>query len=44
MLVLICVQIVQTNNNESNWKKRQQHFIVDKHKLYKLAKKAKQFN
>jgi len=48
MLVLICVQIVQTNNNESNWKrkkkKRQHHFIVDKHKLYKLAKKAKQFN
>jgi hypothetical protein len=41
MLVLFCVQIVQTNNNESNWKeKRKQLSIVDK-QICELAKKAK---
>jgi len=32
MLVLLCVQIVQTNNNEPNWKekKKQQLFSANK--------------
>jgi hypothetical protein len=43
MLVLLWVQIVQINNNESNWRKRkkQQLFIIDKQKICELAKKAK---
>jgi hypothetical protein len=41
MLVLLCVQGVQTNNNESSFKKKkiQQFSSVDKQKICKLVKK-----
>jgi hypothetical protein len=43
--VLLCVQVVQTNNNEFNWKEeKKQPSHVDKQKIYKLAKKAENFN
>jgi hypothetical protein len=45
MLVLLCVQVVQTNNNESNWReKKKQLFIVNKQKRCKFAKKTKNKN
>jgi hypothetical protein len=46
MLVLFCVQIVQTNNNESSWieKKRKNISSVNKQKICELAKKAKNLN
>jgi len=43
MLVLLCVQVVQTKNNESNWRKKQVS-IVDKQKIYELVKKVEKFN
>jgi hypothetical protein len=43
MLVLFCVQVVQTNNNESSWKKKQL-FITNNQKICRLAKKAENFN
>jgi hypothetical protein len=45
MLALLCVQVEQTNNNESSWRaKKNQLSNVDKQKLCKLAKKTKEFN
>jgi hypothetical protein len=45
MLVLLCVQVVQTNNNESSWRgKKKQHSNVNKQKICKLAKKVENFN
>jgi hypothetical protein len=41
MLMLICVQVVQTNNNESNWKKKKKNYNVDKQNICQLAKKTK---
>jgi hypothetical protein len=43
MLVLFCVQVVQINNNKSNWreKKKTQLSNVDKQKICELAKKQK---
>jgi hypothetical protein len=40
MLVLFCLQVVQSNNNESNWKKMKKKlfFILDKQKICKLAR------
>jgi hypothetical protein len=34
MLVLFCVQVVQTNNNESNWREKQKkkNFLMQKTK------------
>jgi hypothetical protein len=37
MLVLLCVQVVQINNNESS-------YSGDKQKIHKLVKKAKKIN
>jgi len=44
MLVFFCVQLVQTNNNESNWReKKKKHFLVYTGKRYvDLPKKKKQ--
>jgi hypothetical protein len=42
--VLFCVQVVQTNNNESSWEKKKQLSSVNKQKVYELAKKAKNLN
>jgi hypothetical protein len=40
MLVLLCVQVVQINNNESNWReKKKQLFSVDKQKNTNLQSK-----
>jgi hypothetical protein len=40
MLVLLCVQVVQTNNNESNWReKKKQLFNVNKQKNVNLQRK-----
>jgi len=36
MLVLFCVQVVQTKNNESSWKKK---ISANKQKICELAKK-----
>jgi len=45
MLILLCVQIVQINNNESNWKqKKKQVPNVDKQKTCELANIVKIFN
>jgi len=45
MLVLLCVQLVQTNNNEFNWREEKKQLShVDKQKIYKLAKKVVNFN
>jgi len=41
MLVLFCVQVVQTNNNESSWKEKKQLSNANKQKICKFAKKAK---
>jgi hypothetical protein len=42
MLVLFCVQVVQTTNNESSWKvKKQQLSNDDNQKKCKLTKKEK---
>jgi hypothetical protein len=42
MLVLLCVQIVQTKNNESNWrKKKEQLSNVNKQKNANLSRKQK---
>jgi len=44
MLVLFCVQVVQTNKNEPNGKKRKHNFfLVQIQKKCELAKKAKKF-
>jgi hypothetical protein len=40
MLMLFCVRVVQTTNNESNWKKKQLS-NVDSQKICKLVKKKK---
>jgi hypothetical protein len=45
MLVLFCVQIVQTKNNESSWReKKKQLSNANKQKICELAKKAENFN
>jgi hypothetical protein len=45
MLMLLCVQVVQTNNNEfSPREKKKQFFIANKQKIYKLVKKTKKIN
>jgi hypothetical protein len=46
MLVLLCVQVVQTNNNESSWrqKKKQQLFNVNKQKICELARNIENIN
>jgi hypothetical protein len=45
MLVLLCVQIVQTNDNEFNKrKKKKQLSSVDKQKICELVKKEKNLN
>jgi len=45
MLVLLCVQAVQTNNNEFSWQgKKKQLFNVDKQKIFELVKKVENFN
>jgi len=45
MLVSLCVQVVQTNNNESNLKgKKKQLCNVDKQKICKRAKKKENPN
>jgi hypothetical protein len=44
MLVLLCVQDVQTNNNESDWKKKKNIYIENKQKIYELAKETENFN
>jgi len=41
-LVLFCVQVMQTNNNESSWKeKKKQISNADKQKMCKLVKEKK---
>jgi hypothetical protein len=43
--MLFCVQVVQTNNNESSQKEKKKHvFNVDKQKMCELAKKTKKLN
>ncbi len=43
--MLLCVQVVQTNNNEfSPREKKKQFFIANKQKIYKLVKKTKKIN
>jgi hypothetical protein len=45
MLVLFCIQVVQTKHNEFSWgKKKKKLSNVDKQKICKLAKKAKNNN
>ncbi len=45
MLVLFCVQVVQTNNNEFNWKEEKKQLShVDKQKICELVKKVENFN
>jgi hypothetical protein len=34
MLMSICIQVVQTNNNESNWRERKQDFLMYTSKRY----------
>jgi len=41
MLMLFCVRVVQTTNNESNWKKKKQLSNVYNQKICKLVKKNK---
>jgi hypothetical protein len=42
MLVLLCVQVVQINNNESNRKeKKEQLSNIDKQKICELPQKKK---
>jgi hypothetical protein len=38
MLMLLCVQVVQTNNNELSWRGKKK-FNVNKQKICKLGKK-----
>jgi hypothetical protein len=40
MLVLFCVYVVQTNNNEFRWKKKKL-FNAGKQNIYEIAKKQK---
>jgi hypothetical protein len=45
MLVSLCIQVVQTNNNESSWKRgKKQLSDEDKQKICKRAKKKKILN
>jgi hypothetical protein len=47
MLVLLCIQVVQINNNESNWirKEKKNNFLLQTNKKKcELATKAKNFN
>jgi hypothetical protein len=45
MLVLLCVQVVQINNNEFSWREEKKQLShVDKQKICKLAKKVKKIN
>jgi len=47
MSVLLCIQIVQTNNNESNWREKTNKQLFDASKPKKeeeFAKKTKKFN
>jgi len=45
MLVLFCVQAMQTNNNESSWRiKEKQLSNVDKQKICELVKKEGNFH
>jgi hypothetical protein len=45
MLVLFCVQVVQTNNNESSWKKEiKQLFYYKQAKDMKTCQKTENFN
>jgi hypothetical protein len=44
MLVLFCVQIVQTKNNEFSWKGKKTLFSVDKQKICELGKKVEKIN
>jgi hypothetical protein len=45
MLVFLCVQIVQTNNNESSWrKKKKELYNANKQKICELAKKTKKIS
>jgi hypothetical protein len=45
MLMLLCVQIVQTNNNKSNWReKKRKLFTIDKKKYVNLSRKKKILN
>jgi hypothetical protein len=43
MLMLFCVQVVQTNNNESSWKekKKQQLSNIDKQKIIWTCQESK---
>jgi len=43
MLVLFCVQIVQTKNNEVSWKGGKKKCSVDKQKICELGKKVENF-
>jgi hypothetical protein len=38
MLVLLCVQVVQINNNESNWKEKRKKILVQTTNICELAK------
>jgi hypothetical protein len=45
MLVLFCIQVVQTNKNESNWReKKKQLSNANKQKICKHVKKAENLN
>jgi len=46
MLQLLCVQVVQTNINESSWREREKKKLsnTNKQKIYKLVKKTENFN
>ncbi len=39
MSVLLCIQIVQTNNHESNWKEKKNKQLFDASKQKKKKKK-----
>jgi hypothetical protein len=45
MLMLLCVQVLQTNNNEfSPREKKKQFSSANKQKIYELVKKTEIFN
>jgi hypothetical protein len=46
MLMLLCIQVVQINDNESDWreKKRNNFLMQTSQKKCELAMKAKKFN
>jgi len=45
MLMLLCLQVVQTNNNEfSPREKKKQFSSTNKQKIYELVKKTEDFN